>query len=46
MKQVDIEKLYKMHRERIEDRCHEDGGKKKFFDFSIDNAIEVFNNHR
>ncbi|GMI21462.1 hypothetical protein TrCOL_g3127 [Triparma columacea] len=41
-----LEQKYFAYQDMIEGRYHADGMKKKWYDFSLDTVIEVFDNHR
>ena len=41
-----LEHLYEAHHEVIEGRYHYDGAKKKWYDYSVDSSLEIFDNHR
>ena len=41
-----LEQLYDSHKEVIEGRYHYDGTKKKWYDYSIDSSLDIFEGHR
>eukprot|EP00520_Triparma_pacifica_P014735 CAMPEP_0118637068 /NCGR_PEP_ID=MMETSP0785-20121206/2958_1 /TAXON_ID=91992 /ORGANISM="Bolidomonas pacifica, Strain CCMP 1866" /LENGTH=661 /DNA_ID=CAMNT_0006528235 /DNA_START=88 /DNA_END=2070 /DNA_ORIENTATION=- len=41
-----LEQKYAQYKDIIEGRYHNDGMKKKWYDFSLDSVIEIFDNHR
>ncbi|GMH58304.1 hypothetical protein TrST_g9603 [Triparma strigata] len=41
-----LEQLYDSHKEVIEGRYHYDGTKKKWYDYSVDSSLDIFEGHR
>ena len=44
--QAEMETLFRRHRHSINGREHADGSKKRFFDYSVDDSVAIFDGHR